>query len=898
MKIQNKITALILCLLMLCQTVYALPKEINFFDEEPISESKITLIQKLLVKTGVMSSVSDSDFKEGTAAEISDLIDCTAALLGKSVTDYDKAYKELYDRGCFYSETMPNYVSLGDALYTFVRLIGCAGEAEYSGGYPTGYMNTAQNHDLLKNLQVKDADKITRGELAILAFNALNAPVNAISGQKNGNFVFKEGDSILLSRFNIEKKRGIVTAAGITTLYGSSDLHDGYVEVDRFRYETSDESIADYLGYNVEMYIESDGDTKMIVCFEPHKNNVYEGDISSDAVFENTFLRYTDESGKDRKVKISKAKVIYNNMILGDYDAIDKSLLDTVATFTAVDNDNDSYADVICVWDYEYLRVGTIGEDAMTFAHLMKYKDKDSIRLDDNNIAVTVIKDGTKASVSALEYGDVVAVAESAAENAFGRKCITFVVSKDSASGKIESVSSDDKGYIVRVNGKDYRVSKNYEKICGLDGANVSRKDIVKPTIGQTVTLYLAHDGTVADISENSMTNIAYLVKTYTDDESEKCFVRLFKTDGTFELFTLADKVRYFGKATNYTDGKKEEDSAVVEYIKGEAKQNGDYRAVVFYEQNDSGEISKLYMPYNRVGEAPGTVNYPNTFDYTSNNESASKYYYKGLIGRLYDNPKRYYSAWTTPMFIVPSFENKDNDDEYAMRTQEYFGRADITLPQIELYNTNQFYEASLALSRSEVGDAPKEGTQPFIISKVTMEYDDKTVEERVKIIGYEKGKEKTYYIPQKVDSTSSDNLKIFTKDLKCGDVCQIDASGESVNSIRLLARLADFNGTYDVKWKLKKIQTENSYGTIYVQWVEGNLKESNSTVFSSLVKNGENENMPVTFESLGGNSNLHCIYIYEKGKVRKGEISEIRKGDSVWIYQNYGFSYAVCAVR
>ena len=162
----------------------------------------------------------------------------------------------------------------------------------------------------------------------------------------------------------------------------------------------------------------------------------------------------------------------------------------------------------------------------------------------------------------------------------------------------------------------------------------------------------------------------------------------------------------------------------------------------------------------------------------------------------------------------------------------------------------------------------------------------------------YEKGKEKTYYIPQKVDSTSSDNLKIFTKDLKCGDVCQIDASGESVNSIRLLARLADFNGTYDVEWKLKKIQTENSYGTIYVQWVEGNLKESNSTVFSSLVKNGENENMPVTFESLGGNSNLHCIYIYEKGKVRKGEISEIRKGDSVWLYQNYGFVNAACVIR
>lgn len=896
MKIQNKITALILCLLMLCQTVYALPKEINFFDEEPISESKITLIQKLLVKTGVMSSVSDGDFKEGTAAEISDLIDCAAALLGKSVTDYDKAYKELYDRGCFYSETMPNYVSLSDALYTFVRLIGCADEAEYSGGYPTGYMNTAQNHDLLKNLQVKDADKITRGELAILAFNALNAPVNAISGQKNGNFVFKEGDSILLSRFNIEKKRGIVTAAGITTLYGSSDLHDGYVEVDRFRYETSDESIADYLGYNVEMYIESDGDTKMIVCFEPHKNNVYEGDISSDAVFENTFLRYTDESGKDRKVKISKAKVIYNNMLLGDYEAIDKSLLDTVATFTAVDNDNDSYADVICVWDYEYLRVGTIGEDAMTFAHLMKYKDKDSIRLDDNNIAVTVIKDGTKASVSALEYGDVVAVAESAAENAFGRKCITFVVSKDSASGKIESVSSDDKGYIVRVNGKDYRVSKNYEKICGLDGASVSRKDIVKPTIGQTVTLYLAHDGTVADISENSMTNIAYLVKTYTDDESEKCFVRLFKTDGTFELFTLADKVRYFGKATNYTDGKKEEDSAVVEYIKGEAKQNGDYRAVVFYEQNDLGEISKLYMPYNRIGKDPGTVNYPNTFDYTSD-DGSSKYYYIGLIGPQ-GSTKRYYSAWTTPMFVVPSFENKDNDDEYVMRTQDYFGRSDLNLPQIELYNVNQFYEASLALSMATAEDAPKANTYPFIISKVTTEYDDKSAEERVRITGYQAGKEKTYYIPQKVENTSSDNLKILTKNLKCGDMCQVDAGGETVNSIRLLARLSEFNGEYGSQWKPTRSQDDASCGTMYAQWIEGNLSESSSSMLSAVVKNGLGENMPVMLGLAENKSNPYCVYIYEKGKVRKGEVSELRKGDSVWIYQNYGFSYAACVIR
>lgn len=896
MKIQNKITALILCLLMLCQTVYALPKEVNFFDDEQISESKITLIQNLLVKTGVMSMVSDNDFEERAAAEYTDLIGCTAALLGKSVTDYDVAYKELYDRGCFYWEKMPNYVSLDDALYTFVRVTGYAGEAEYSGGYPTGYMSAAQNHDLLKNFQAKDVDKITRGELAILAFNALNAPVNAISGQENGNFVFKEGDSILLSRFNIEKKRGIVTASGITTLYGSSDLNEGYVEVDRFRYETSDESIADYLGYNVEMYLESDDGINRIICFEPYKNNVYEGDTSSDPDFGDTLLTYADENGKEKRVKVSEAKVIYNNMLLGDYEAVDKSLLDNVSTFKAVDNDNDSYAEVICVWDYEYLRVGTIGEDAMTFAHLMKYKDKDSIRLDDDNIAITVIKDGAKASVSVLEYGDVVAVAESAAENAFGRKCITFVVSKDSASGKIDSVISDDNGYIVQVNGKDYRISKNYEKICGLDGVSVSRKDIIKPTIGQTVTLYLAHDVTVADISENSMANIAYLVKTYTDEDGEKCYVKLFKTDGTFELFTLADKVRYFGKSTNYTDGKKAEDTAVVEYIKSEAKQNGDYRAVVFYEKNDAGELTKLYMPYNRIGENPGTVNYPNTFDYTSD-DGSSKYYYIGLIGPQ-GSTKRYYSAWTTPMFIVPSFENKDKDDEYVMRTQDYFGRSDLNLPQIELYNVNQFYEASFALSMANAEDAPEANTYPFIVSKAAVEYDDKSAEERIKLVGYLAGKEKTFYIPQKIENTSSDNLKVLTKNLKCGDVCQIDASGENVNSIRLLARMADFDGEYGSQWKPTRLQDDASCGTMYAQWVEGNLDESSSNMLAAVVKNGLGENMPVMFGLSENKSNPYCVYIYEKGKVRKGEISELRKGDSVWIYQNYGFAYAVCAIR
>ncbi len=470
------------------------------------------------------------------------------------------------------------------------------------------------------------------------------------------------------------------------------------------------------------------------------------------------------------------------------------------------------------------------------------------------------------------------------------------MVSKDSASGKIESVSSDDKGYIVRVNGKDYRVSKNYEKICGLDGASVSRKDIVKPTIGQTVTLYLAHDGTVADISENSMTNIAYLIKTYTDDESEKCFVRLFKTDGTFELFTLADKVRYFGKATNYTDGKKEEDSAVVEYIKGEAKQNGDYRAVVFYEQNDLGEISKLYMPYNRIGKDPGTVNYPNTFDYTSD-DGSSRFYYIGLIGDM-GGTKRYYSEWTTPMFVVPSFENKDNDDEYAMRTQEYFGRSDLKLPQIELYNVNQFYEASLALSMTIAEDVPSRAMYPFIISKVTTEYDDKSAEERVRITGYQAGKEKTYYIPQKVKNTSSDNLKILTKNLKCGDMCQVDAGGETVNSIRLLARLSEFNGEYGSQWKPTRSQDDASCGTMYAQWIEGNLSESSSSMLSAVVKNGLGENMPVMLGLAENKSNPYCVYIYEKGKVRKGEVSELRKGDSVWIYQNYGFSYAVCAIR
>lgn len=76
------------------------------------------------------------------------------------------------------------------------------------------------------------------------------------------------------------------------------------------------------------------------------------------------------------------------------------------------------------------------------------------------------------------------------------------------------------------------------------------------------------------------------------------------------------------------------------------------------------------------------------------------------------------------------------------------------------------------------------------------------------------------------------------------------------------------------------------------------NLSESSSSMLSAVVKNGLGENMPVMLGLAENKSNPYCVYIYEKGKVRKGEVSELRKGDSVWIYQNYGFSYAVCAIR
>lgn len=254
------------------------------------------------------------------------------------------------------------------------------------------------------------------------------------------------------------------------------------------------ENIYPLLGYEIDAYIRDTYSGGEIICgFKTKNNNIFEikkswyDDIGTVNNYIN--LSYTEDSGKTKKVQISKdAEFVYNEAqsesirkkaLNGEHNAFKPS---HIGKITLVDYNNDNVYDFVFIDNYKDMFVSGIDRNSCKITNGLKYQDGISVKkskyheipsiyLDKNDENYRVTFSGAEeegASFSSITQNSVISVALSSTddESPETARIRRVYVSNLSASGISTSVYEDEGDDYFVIDGKAYCRRGNSQCIC------------------------------------------------------------------------------------------------------------------------------------------------------------------------------------------------------------------------------------------------------------------------------------------------------------------------------------------------------------------------------------------------------------------------------------------------
>ncbi len=526
-------------------------------------------------------------------------------------------------------------ITVEEASVIFTKLLGYENKAEAAGGFPTGYMITANSIGLFDGIKGAEGNA-TRGLIAHMAENALEIKMMEQTGFGSIPTFEVVDKTVLNDVLNVTKEYGQITANMFTRLNGaSSSLKANQVEINETVYTDLTGTATSLLGYEV-MYLHRNNKTtgdKEILLALPDKTAMseltIEGEnivaITGDTVRKVEYWENKDTDKKTQNVSIAeKAVMIYN----GVYTAFDSALMKPENGFISgvihlIDSDRDDIYDVVNVASYENYVV----EDTSVVSYKIfdKY-EKAPLTLDPNDktIKFTLTKDGANYKFEDLKEWDVLSVAKSLDGTA-----LHVMVSHNSVEGTVTELS---KNYVY-IDGEKYKVADNYTKTIQLDDQGV---------------FYLDHYNRIAAVDNKTRfaDQYAYLYDAYSTTAGRNATFIMLTAKGEKVELKGAEKMTLNGKS-----GLKPSE-VMAEITDGEGNI---LSQVVTFETNEAGELRVLATANDLTD---GTIN-DKVF---GKNAVLTEAEYRANVNKL----GKYNVSESTIIFDIPA--NSDNDTSYAVR--------------------------------------------------------------------------------------------------------------------------------------------------------------------------------------------------------------------------------------
>ncbi len=424
-------------------------------------------------------------------------------------------------------------VTYEQAVKMVVAALGYGVQADALGGYPSGYLVKATQLDLLKGVAT-DAT-MTRGNMAILIYNALEAPLaeRASYGNDNLEYTFDE-DVTLLTRYQnatrIESK--IVQTATAAAIKETSNLSSDEVVVPvngkNQVMKAGKVDVESLFAIPSDVYYKEDEAVGMnvLVAVIPSNNSkvvdLVGKDVNTGKTTANTLFYEVEKD--EKKAEITGATLVYNGRVI----AMDKALLAPKSGSVRLVFDNGTKCNTVIVEEYKnYVIKSVIAKDNKVI-----FENGSSMIIDLESTDVkNILKDadGNDLALEDLLSGDILSVAQDSESNATIRKIYS---SYEVLEGTVTEMDKTDSTVVI--DDETYNVSMNLAEI----------------PVGKPAAFRLDYFGTIAAIGELSaeMRNYAWLKNAaYTPGISPKAQIYIFTADEEWLLLTAAEHVTFNG---------------------------------------------------------------------------------------------------------------------------------------------------------------------------------------------------------------------------------------------------------------------------------------------------------------------------------------------------------------
>ena len=703
------------------------------------------------------------------------------------------------------------------AAKILVSALGYSIVAEEAGGYPTGYMNVASSKGLLKGIYIDSEKTMTREEVAVLIYNALDVPMlvqnlsDSLEYDVNSDMTIKKIRAELTDR---EKIKGIVTGAGVTFASGDDYERNKYVEIDGELYFADGKDYSEFVGMEVWCYYDFPSDEKMATVYKivPTSKNkamtLTSGDIITTDI-KNGVIGYEREDNSRKSLYLSdNVKFIYNGRY--EYTLENKSLTEGFTDIKLIENNGDSGYDYVFINSYEFFiadKITTSG-DVLILKNERKNGATSYVFHDEDEYTYTITKNNEVCEISDISAGDVIRVRISLD----GKYTVMDIIKANEISGIVTNVNPEE--LEIGIDGDVYEyMSVN------------SMSHIDELILGDSFSFILDENNRIVYFTEDlgGKSQYCYYIETRLFDELTGQKMVKVVTNNSVMRYPVSESVKI--------DDEKYDSEALDSVLN-----NGRVYKIAFNSKNEVKEFETVERTLGRADRK-----------YNKNYNS------------IRDIFKPFRADENTCIYMIPT--NKATCDEDYLTTPDIKHNAFVECEAYEIDEETQIATAIViygAFAYEEDGEIVK-SSKASIVDGVKKVYSDETGETTVYVRVYQYGD--YLEIPVKDEKSIQDKAM----KLKTGDVIFY-----STNTIGKLDNI-EIIATDIMNMKVGKNGFTDDKGKMYgyvsrckKNWMMNNSNIMSDILYLSLSKTGINEE-PFVLETEVENEVDTPIYCIDK---------------------------------
>lgn len=726
--------------------------------------------QQHIRNLGILANMTEFDYSEYpvTRAELAAILtQLTGASHSKTISFRDvststKYYEDImacaeyhymngYGDGSFLPEQPVTYY---EVLKTFISLLGYEKQAEYKGGYPTGYYSVSKDLDLCKGVSISSYDQyVSQRVFPQLIYQLLLTPCNELVAVEGDMVTYQPSDILFSEKYlKLKFQKGIIETDEISDIsMEAGELPEDRIKIAGTLFEYVHSWRDRLTGKKAEIFYSDENDLNHISSLVMPEDENKEVELFADQIIstENNRLEY-EQNDKNLKVSISSdTQFLYNGELVLSFDF--SSLTDEKIIF--LDNDKDGRYEIARIEKMVPYVVDSVLSDRTVKDVRTGYQ----VSLSENQDKELFLEDseGKEITWEAVEQGMVLNVLEN------GTKRIA-ILRDDKISGTLEAVNDGSSKKEITVDQKIYSV---------LPTVAVSAF-----RTGDLVDAYVDYYGRVFYLTarNGSTVKYAYLIDG-SFDEGLELSLRLKLLTETGEVSVLTVRNTFYCNTQKYVVESRDK---IPSEILSDA---GFRRQLIGYSTDSDGKIRDIITPDDQPGQKSFFCSLKlNNTPYSQNGRTLGE-------GKIMVDAR-------TKIFVIPTDENNREDEKYVTMSAN-----DLNTMQsypVEAYQTGDRQTTDILVLRGSFKGVTYE-TPTVVFLRKTASVDENG-ETKDKIYYFEGNQEKSAYIDYAEYPTA--------QNLDRGDVFRVSIEGQKV---------AGFEFLYDFdqeKWMLSRNPTDSSY--------------------------------------------------------------------------------------